>query len=231
MLRTLLGSHPDVLSRGEMLTNPIHHALPPQDRSAALLERAEARRATAPWAFVEELAFDPVGKEAVGFKILYESVLRPPFDAVLAGLENDVGVKIIHLKRVNRLRRFASHAAVLRGHGVVNIWDGSAPPVLTPFTLAPAECLADFAHVEALERRFAAMFSRHDVLETTYEALTENGAAALDAVQDFLGVPRRALTARTSRVNAAPLSEVILNYEELRRSFTGTPYARFFDSP
>jgi hypothetical protein len=103
--------------------------------------------------------------------------------------------------------------------------------VPTPFALAPDECLADFAHIEALEQRFAAIFSRHDVFETTYEELTENRVATLNGVQDFLGVPRHALTPATSRVNAAALSETIQNYEELRQLFAGTPYARFFDSP
>jgi len=69
--------------------------------------------------------------------------------------------------------------------------------------------------------------------ELTYDDIT--GGQDVSAVQEgaarmlcrFLDVPYRPLTCRVRRVNPAPLSQVIVNWEELRRAFADSPYAEY----
>jgi LPS sulfotransferase NodH len=229
MLRTLLASHPQIMSHGELLTAPILDALLPEDPRASMIEAADQLRREAPVSFGQEMVFNPEGKKAVGSKILYDSVLHAPFVQVLSALQSDTQIKLIHLKQVNRLRRLVSLLAASRGHGVVNIWDGSGPPAVKPFSVSPEECLSDFEYVEGLEERFASIFSGHQTFDVSFEELIGNSDETLGAIQDFLGIDRHSLQPATTPVNPAPLSRILSNYAEISHFFVDTPYACLFE--
>jgi LPS sulfotransferase NodH len=93
--------------------------------------------------------------------------------------------------------------------------------------LDAADCAAHFARVEAEVARFNKLFAGHDMFTLSYEDLVSSPRAHGD-VQRFLGVEQEPLTVALRRQHPQPMSQLISNFDELRRAFAGTPYRSFF---
>src|SRR5687767_1531082 len=102
LLCTLLGSHRDVLCHHELF-NPdgIFYALPLRHKGFSLGSIAE--REAAPLAFLSRVWEQSLGKPCVGFKMTRGQHSRV-LDAVLA----DSNVRVIVLRRANRIKTFVS---------------------------------------------------------------------------------------------------------------------------
>ncbi len=94
--------------------------------------------------------------------------------------------------------------------------------------LSKEECSAMFRFMTARERRFDEAFDGHARMTLYYEDLVHHPQDVLNQVQTFLGVAPEPL-AVSVRQNSKPLPDLLENYNELRRAFSGTPYACFFD--
>ena len=107
---------------------------------------------------------------------------------------------------------------------------GAPPPSAArpeAIKLDVADCAAHFARVDAEIARFNALFDGHKMLMTSYEELVASPRAH-DDVQRFLGVEPQPLTVALRRQNPQPLSQLIANFDELKRAFSDTPYRAFF---
>jgi hypothetical protein len=229
MLRHLLNSHPDVCCHGELMAGGLRAftGLDPRPK-LPLMTKLHQLRTADPVAFMREFALYPGEMNAVGFKIKYEELVLPEFAAVLQALVEDRDLKVIHLRRWNRLKRVVSKIAAVRVHGVYNVTSPSEKPSLKRFALTPAECQEDFDTVAAWEGQFAETFGNHPKIEVSYEDLVRPGSNQLREVQEFLGLEPRELQTATQKMNPDSLSEIVENYEELRAHFAGTPHAEFF---
>lgn len=94
--------------------------------------------------------------------------------------------------------------------------------------------IGEFLRAEArLRARYASLIrtlrrKRHPFLLAYYEDVTGPGRdAALAKALAFLGVRKRPLDSPYRRTNPFPLSEMISNYDEVKRGLRGTRYGRY----
>src|SRR5690606_27271948 len=66
-------------------------------------------------------------------------------------------------------------------------------------------------------------------LPIAYEELLVDRDAVLASVFSFLGVEPHPVTEKTMKHTRDDLREVVTNFDELRESVAGTPYATMFD--
>jgi len=80
-----------------------------------------------------------------------------------------------------------------------------------------------------LEQKHDRLFDAHPKIEVVYEDLADDFAAQIHRIQAFLTLASEGLMPRTFKQAKGRLSELILNYEELKRAFSGSPWEGFFD--
>ncbi len=176
-------------------------------------------------------------ENAVAFKLLYEQ-LEPNF-AEKWGLSDmqdlreflcdSADLKVIHLKRRNRLQNLISHriAQVTKTYILFN---PNKRMNDIQIELTPQECEAEFAKVAALEQQYAEMFAHHPTLEVCYETLAADTRNEGRRILDFLGLKQRRLQEQTVKQNVRPVQEVVRNYEALKAHFAGTIWEGAFDA-
>lgn len=229
MLRHLLNSHPDICCHGEVMAGGIRSFVGLQDRpNLPLVSKLESLLKADPVGFMRDFVLYPGGMKAVGFKIKYEELVLPAFAAIRSELEQDTELRVIHLRRENRLKRVISKITATRINKVFNVLDPSEKPVQTRFALDPMECEEDFSQTAAREAEFAQAFGSHPLCEVTYEELVRPESGAKQRVQEFLGVQPVALETATVKINSDRVDDMVDNLEALRAHFAGTPWAKFF---
>jgi hypothetical protein len=173
---------------------------------------------------------------AIGIKVIYYQVTdenarwwrleRLPQTLDLLSSNRDI--KIIHLKRRNRLRIVVSHRMAHRTKQWI-LCDESERIDDVQIELSADECADAFDRIGRLEREFDDAFRHNKILEVTYEDLVANTVRECDRILDLLGVPRLPLRAWTLKQNKRSLREIVRNYEELKRQFAGTQWEVFFE--
>jgi LPS sulfotransferase NodH len=228
MLRQLLDSHPEVCCYGEIMASAV---TPDHWESAARIRRKVLERyPQGPRQFLREFGTDPAECKAVGFKIKYEELVRADYAWLLDWLTDHREVRVIHLRRENRLKRLISEMIATRVHGVFNVQSERDLPAAAKVRLTAAECLDDFARTEAREASFRESFRDHAMLETTYEAVVGNRDGVRERMAHFLGVAPAHLTTPTLKINADDVRQVLENYEILADAFRGTAYEWYLAS-
>ena len=228
LLLNLLNAHPRVLAFGELFhgDGAIGWDTPPfltrqSARLRALLE-------TEPLRFLETAVFRrwPAQVQAVGFKMFYYHARSGAPAAVWTHLRDMPDLAIIHIKRRNILEQ---HLSLKLAHAT-NVWSVTSPPAAPgePIRLDPEECRRHFEKVRGQETDCDAFFAGRRVLTLDYEDLVADRTSAMERVAVHLGVPARGLEARVVRQRVQPLAQAIANYDELRASFTGSPWESFF---
>jgi hypothetical protein len=178
--------------------------------------------------FLEEIALYPGNFAAVGVKIKYSELALSEMASVLAWIKKNRDVRIIHLMRRNRLRRFLSHRMALHS-GVMVALSEQDRPILVKLTLPFEECIRDFAEVERQELRFKQEFAGNPTVEVFYEDIVDANSGAVAGVQRFLGVEPQPLTSPIVKMGEALLENAIENFAELRSQARSTAYERYFD--
>ncbi len=187
-------------------------------------------------AFLRELKTDGVPveteKRRKGFsgfmrsRFNLEEVSRR-FDGFEAYLESDRELKIIHLKRINRLESLLSAKRAARS----GAWTSVAGSYVSGSTrLDYKECLDFFRQVGAREAKYDYLFRRHEKIEISYESLAGNTGSAMRLIQDFLAVEHGPLVSPLKKQNEHPVAGVISNFSELKKSFEGSIWARYFET-
>ena len=227
-------------------------------RTRARDDEVVALRDTDPVQFLEQEVFRtyPAYLEAVGFKLLYtqarsqkmwwdgpeyadwwehmddrhRTVWREAHSDVWSYLRSRTDVKIIHLVRQNLLRQKLSAKMAQ----TTNTWgkpaDASSNPDDKPqVRLDPETCRRDFAAKERMRREAEEHFERHDLLQVSYEQLTDTPSETLRRIQRFLSLRVEPLQTEKRKQETRSLHEAISNYEALHGALADTPWARFFD--
>lgn len=230
----------------------------PGYRSKCKEQRIIELRNLDPVAFIESEVYKLLPKriKAVGFKLLYtqarnndpwwnasefdrwwKDVGHPPKlvsakSDLWAYLKERSDIAIIHIRRENLLRRIISTAIAQQtgnwGIGATGGVGGSHKP-LPQFELDFSNCLQDFEAIRRMEDEADEFFADHRKLVLSYERLVEDTELTTNTIQDFLHLQIQPLATKTRKQVRSSLSEIVVNYGELKKQFLNTPYIDFFD--
>jgi len=229
MLRHFLDSHPKICCYGEIMVG----ATPESWISDGSIKQVlvDTYRA-GPQQFLAEFGMYPDEARAIGFKVSYEELLRPEHAWLLEWLRDHREIRVIHLRRENRLKRLISlltAARIYKLYGRHNIMSEQERPAVRKVVLTPEQCLEDFSVGERRERLFRHYFEDHALLETTYEAIMSDRANVLAGIAKFLEVGPASLRTKTVKINPDDLRDVLENYDALADALRDTPYAKYFE--
>jgi hypothetical protein len=226
----LLNVHPQALAYGEVFRTASAIGWDVRPFAGWSNRRHLALYRSDPRAFLDRAIFGPLpsGITAVGFKLFYYHAKEPPFSDVWRRLEDDRSVRIVHLRRGNILAQYLSLQVAHR----TDVWSTTSKSSsgAEPIRLDIEACRKHFESVSGWEADCARRFGSHAMHDVLYENLLADQDGAMAALQRFLGLSERGgLEARVARQRTVPLSQAILNFEELRTAFRGTAWSGFFD--
>ena len=235
LLATLLQGHPEVCCHGEVFGWRVFEGFLGIDYQGPISEQHKPPivdklvqlRLDDPVSYLRDFVLFPGGYKAVGLKFKYEELSIESYTTVRHWIRDNQDLKIVHLTRENLLKRYASEVIATKITKVFNTWYEPPPP--TRITLSAEECEREFAHAEHQKDRYTKLFSKHEVLNLTYEELLADRDLKLAEVQAFLGVEPAEMKTRMKKLNPDSLAELLENYDELRHHFKGTRYEAFFE--
>ncbi|MGR9098971.1 MAG: sulfotransferase [Gammaproteobacteria bacterium] len=261
LLHTLLNSHPQIVSHGEVLHLLVRHKNKLYGDLQALIHHPIGY-------FNENIYGDfPDRIKAVGFKLIYKQIggqsvflhkmdvrdagegikasrenfsrymerhfnlneVRSRFDELVDWLRKDSEIKVIHLKRKNKLHTVLSEKLACRS-GIwnsLNAGDAYAPQ---PIDLDYDECLNSFREIDAWEKKGDRLFQHHETMEIFYEDLIKNTEFISMEIQGFLGVDYQALYSPLKKLNNSDASKIISNFSSLAAHFKNTEWIDFFEN-
>lgn len=205
LLHTYLNSHDAVLS----LNEPLAHS-----NDGKALFKAYSR-------FIK----------VVGFKYFYEYVLDIEKKNVLIQLIADHKIKVIKIHRLNYLRTYVSLCIAEK----TNEWSSTGNVAMDLLNkqiyLTKEECLFAFAQYKNVELETDKILAQYHVpvYGITYESLVSDPISVMEGVELFLGVEPQIPVSLLVRQNPENMSELIVNYEELKTSFLKTEFEVYFE--
>ncbi|WP_299486054.1 Stf0 family sulfotransferase [Acaryochloris sp. IP29b_bin.137] len=173
--------------------------------------------------------------KAVGFKLFYYHPLddKHQFEALWNRIIQDKAIRIIHLKRKNKLRMIVSRTIAEQQE----IWSQKetpspqAPLVKSkPIMLSTVALEKEFLASTDPEIQFANRLRGHPILDIYYEDIVENMDTATGQIFDFLGLPPCQPQTSFRKQNIEPLSKLVSNYASLKQYFAGSQWESFFES-
>jgi LPS sulfotransferase NodH len=235
MLVHLLRSHPEICAHDEVFSPDKVKGitgtyLQKSKEDPGYIDRLSAQRFRDPIRFLYQIILDPQGKKMVGFKLKHDELVLPGYEILRDEIANNTNLRIIHLRRDNLLRRYLSHYIAMHVTHVTLAVGEQPVPELSPLRLEPAACEKDFETILDREKEFAALFARHPGFSISYEEMVARDPDKLRGLLDFLGVSERELTTPTRKLGRDDLRVMITNFDELRKYFSKSRFARFFDT-
>ena len=226
-LRGLLNTHSQIVVLGELFQNQsaIGWAYPGYLNTP----RMYSLFLNNPVKFIEKKVYKkfPLKVSAVGFKIFYYHAQNENWKPVWDYFRDLKSIKIIHIKRKNILRTHLSRKLAALTDAWVDtnggLWEGGV------VRLDYEDCLHDFVQTRQWEQTYDALFENHPLVEIFYEDLARDYSVVMRQVQEFLGVPPEDVQPQTFKQSSQPLTQVISNYVELKKRFSGTEWEAFFE--
>lgn len=214
-MTTLLQEHPDVETVFE--------------RFAVMKQKGQTAEEQLAWAndHWTPALVSKVG--AIGFKTKLVDVLD--LDG-FTRLLREKNVKILYMYRRNRIKAVVSRINARRLHEATGNWnlyqESDRQP---PMTVDLAEFHQFVREREEADNALAAYVERLQLpqMRIQYEDLQADKDGMLKQIFAFLGVPDVAVQGKTKKHTSDDLREVVLNFDELKASFAGTPYFEMFD--
>lgn len=229
-LATSLETHPNIVAFGEVFNNlarekgTVHFRYEGYDGQDPAMVKLRDEQ---PVEFIDTALYSTMPKniQAVGFKLFYYHAKDSDWQAIWPHLQQ-LGVRAIHIQRRNLLESLVSEEIAQ----TTKAWSSKGTPkVPSPKQIElPVEtCRTYFEAIDKLRSSHADMFE--STLDLYYEDLVQDYAGELERVQDFLGVPQHNVTSPLRKQAKRPVAEVVSNFAELEKEFTGTPWAWFFE--
>ncbi|XP_068663888.1 uncharacterized protein [Aristolochia californica] len=223
---TLLNSHPNISSNGEIFSvkerrTNISTILKTLDTVYSLDWLSSAAKNECVAAF--------------GFKwMLNQAVLD--HHSEIANYFNWKGVSVIFLFRRNLLRRLISllanaydrHAKLLNGTHKSHVHSKEEAEVLAQFkpVINVATLVPKLSHAERMMADSLLYFNTTRNIIMYYEDILGN-KQTLSNVQEFLGLPVRKLKSRQVKIHTRPPLEQVVNWQDVYQTLNGTPYEHF----
>lgn len=210
MLTSFLNSHPNIYAMGEVFSwlNG--------KRYENVLNKVFSRQ--------------PANVKAVGFKIFYYHPQDDPSCGIWNELMNMRELRLIHLKRRNILRTLLSRKIAAKR----DIWSATNGVARVDVDAKKVEFKVDelreeFERTRAWEEEYDKMFSTHPIVVVYYEDLVERPEMAFRWITDMLGLPHHKPKTALVKQNPEKLSQLIVNYEEVKQAFSGTQWESYFE--
>lgn len=245
LLRTMLESHLEIVCQTEVFNSDnqnLPYAL--STPTSEVLDRWVFRDFPEPitcTGFVLQ-AYHPGGLKA--FPGIREN---PHWADIWPRLQNMSGLRVIHLRRDNLLRRYLSHM-MARATGNWHHWDRDRVSTVShiekpsiqgrdannrpPIKIDAENLKLDFEEVEELhqqvEQRFGQQFGQGAYLPLSYEQLCSEPTRMAGQLLQFLGVAVAPLQAAVNKIEDRQLEASIENYAELKQAFVNTRWQAFF---
>jgi len=102
-------------------------------------------------------------------------------------------------------------------------------PITERIELDYDELIKDFIQTRQWETQAVEAFHDHSMIEVIYEELARDYVGIMRSVQSFLGVDEEIVQPETHKQSSRPLAYSIINFNELRKKFLGTPWETFFE--
>jgi len=174
--------------------------------------------------FLSDLYAENHNAQSVGYKVNYSQINR--YSAIISWIkQNDV--KIIHLIRINLLKRLVSHK-VANARNLLHSTQAVEPMKIY---IDPKILIKDF---ERRQKRFDKYRKRFievlDVpfLEVAYESLVADFYTEIRKVLQFLEIDKfMPLTSDFVKVNPDSLEDIVENYSEIKQTLMNTEFDNF----
>ena len=225
-LLSLLDSHSDIKHWSEIFGE---WKIRQEDLKAEIINQG-------PIAYIIDCFDNASGKAALGMKMLYYQFGKDyESEWGIAGLSDvldfflsDNNLKIIHLKRQNRLKTLVSMqvAGKSQQYALHNEAD-RIEDIQVELTLA--DCIREFNLIGQWEREFDYTFRHHNSLDIYYEDLVSDTTRVCIDLLDFLQVPQQTLQCNLLQQNTRPLYDTVKNYGYLKDQFAGTAWSSYFE--
>jgi LPS sulfotransferase NodH len=194
---------------------------PMEDYRQVLLRMRKAD----PVSFVRDYALNGAGVDAVGFKLLQRHCILEQFRPVLDFLVGETALRVLFLWRESALRRYVSDEVLKNGGPATSLKAGRRR---TPVTIRVDvdEFLLDVERQRELFEQLKRRFQTHETLQMTYESLCRDFRGGIRRATEFLGVkgPQGTVVPLITKVGTRELSEVIENFDEIRKDRRLSPY-------
>jgi LPS sulfotransferase NodH len=226
-LVSLLQSHPKIRAFGEVFSedDQIYWGYPSYSSPKILQIRQNA-----PIEFLDRVVFRDFLKstKAVGFKLIYQENQNENYKIIYDYLRDVKNLKIIHLQRKNILSNYVSLKIAQKTDVWIKIRGESINDLKLKINYE--DCLNYFQQTRALEKKHEVLFSHksQQIYNVYYEDLITNKFQAIENLQKFLGIECLPLISYTKKQEKRLLSEIIINYNELKKKFENTPWHSFF---
>ncbi|WP_317178604.1 sulfotransferase family protein [Pectobacterium sp. HCp5_1] len=217
LLRTLLGSHPNIEMHGEAFNRFGQHLLPYSVKDTAI-ETILHRHLFKPY-------FEYV--EAVGF-VLFRDLDTTWGDApIWPALQAIPDLKLILLERRSRLQQFVSLKKSLRDR-IWYVGKQDSRPISHEKIAVSADELTTFIDSN-LENQaaFYQAFQHHDILTLDYEEVMSAPDIVASTALSFLGISDFRLCAGTGKKETRTIDSIVSNVDDLRTTLTGTQYESY----
>lgn len=172
----------------------------------------------------------PETAKAVGCKIFYYHLNRDEWQQI----SQIPGLKVIHLKRKNRLKMIVSMKVAFKTSqwGITDESeriDATQKQVYLDYDFLCNK----FEDIESSEKTTEKLFKPAQIANVCYQDLVNQHENTLSSLFDFLDLPAFAVSTEKiehKKQNPEPLSQLIQNYDELKAKFANTPWASYFDA-
>lgn len=156
-----------------------------------------------------------------------QTYLDKKFRSAWDFLVDNKDIKVIHLKRENKLKTLIS----LKIAYITNQWMHwkQGDEKIAACRLGYDECLRYFTTLTRYEQTYDSLFRDHQKLDITYEALQKERNLVADQCFDFLQLPYSSVNTILKKQNSDRLEDVLVNFEELKTRFEGSPWQNYFD--
>ena len=226
-LRTLLGSHPEIKSLGEIFLDHKPNRRWQKDLIMPFYQFQESMSLKRPWVvfeYLDTLNDYPEEYKAVGYKLMFNTLVKRP-EIFLKMIANQF--KIIHLIRNNYLDVIISRE---------NAWGKSENRVqhtnidvkLEPIYLNTTTLLQEIRQLEARIQKHKSFLHVMPIptLQIEYEELCTHTDTVLSSIVNFLGLSNSEITYKSNlkKINKGKYSEKIANYKEVKNLLSNTKY-------
>ena len=165
--------------------------------------------------------------EDIGFKS-HSKVSNDTWKFILPYLKDMSNLKIIHIKRKNKLETYVSNKMAIQ----TNQWMKSNTTEINSHELSIyidyKDCINWLNVVQAREEKFDNFWENHDYLNIFYEELDNDYKGQIDMIDNFLSLEYEKPIPKTSKQSTKKMSEVIVNYGELKDKFKNTSWHELF---
>ena len=174
-------------------------------------------------------------ESATGLKVLYHHFGSEygkqwninDFQDLLNYFRLQKDIRIIHLKRRNRLKTVTSHRVAFTTKKYMQQDENSNNNDVS-IHISREDLEREFKAIGDAENFFDELFVSHPKIDVVYETLVAENESECKRILEFLGMKNRKLITEFQKQRTRPIDEVIINYAELKDHFSGTKWESFF---